>query len=53
MIKPVDNLRVIVAVSNGYVFPPIRFLRCSLLARKCAALIRGDRYLTERDKVKA
>lgn len=50
MIKPLDNWKAIVAVSNGFVFPPIRFLRRSLLARKCAALIRGDRYLAECDK---
>lgn len=53
MIKPLDNWYAANTINNGYVFPPLRFLRRSLLARKCAALIRGDRYLAGRDKVQS
>lgn len=53
MIKPLDNIITTMIVDNAYTFPPLRFLRRSLLARKCAALIRGDRYLAERDKVQS
>lgn len=51
MIKPLDNWHAARALSDWYVFPPLRYLRRSLLARKCWALIRADRLLAERDKV--
>lgn len=51
MIKPLDNWHSVRALADWYVFPLRRFLRRSLLARKCDALIRADRMLAERDKV--
>lgn len=51
MIKPLDNWHATRALSDWYVFPPLRYLRRSLLARKCWALIRADRQLAERDEV--
>lgn len=50
MIKPLDNWKAVVSLHYGYVFPPLRFLRRSMLARHCYALIRADRYLAEADR---
>lgn len=50
MIKPIDNWKALICIHHGTFFPPLRLLRCSMLARQCAALIRADRYLAESDR---
>lgn len=50
MIKPLDNWQASRALSEWYFFPELRFLRRSLLARKCWALIKHDRALSKREK---
>lgn len=53
MIKPIHNREAINILSEKFYFPPMRFKRCSLLARECNALIQADRYLAQTDKGKA
>nr|DAZ68566.1 MAG TPA: hypothetical protein [Caudoviricetes sp.] len=50
MIRPLDNWKAVRALDVWYWFPPISFLRRSILARKCLALARADRMLSEADK---
>lgn len=45
MIKPANNNFAKLLIDNLYIFPPLRLLRASMLARKCHALIESDRYL--------
>lgn len=50
MIKPIDNREAINILTTRFFFPPINFLRCSSLARKCNALIQADRHLAKADR---
>lgn len=50
MIRPLDNWKAARALDTWYWFPPMRFLRRSIIARKCFALVRADRMLSEADK---
>ncbi|HEY4438732.1 MAG TPA: YlcG family protein [Lelliottia sp.] len=50
MIKPNDNLNAVRVMVNELTFPPLRYLRRSMLARQCRALVCADRYLSDRDE---
>ena len=50
MVRPLDNWKAAMALDAWYWFPPISFLRSSIIARKCYALVRADRMLSEADK---
>lgn len=50
MIRPLDNWKAARSLDVWYWFPPISFLRRSILARKCSALVRADRMLSEADR---
>lgn len=52
MIKPEHNKQAASIISTVFMMPSLRFLRRSLKARYCYALIQGDRYLALADKEK-
>lgn len=52
MIRPLHNREAINIITSHFFLPSIRFLKRSLLARECNALIQADRYLAKADKGK-